>query len=689
METLSQPGRDMSYLLMHGQQNPDFDPDQCHEWRAWWSQPIDAAWGAMFPSRTQLRKLDARHLGYAQIGLHFKRDAARNNAPLLDRGVLHRISGTRWTQGLRSCLAKLENVETARAKHLWLSAICNANEHGNTQNARILLNWASAQNRKTWLSTEACAQTLLLFSDRLNLTVHDVEIENLFRLTDTSSVENEKAIWSTIVSSEHHEVAARALSAWCRFNPGIWDRMHRLALEDRAVPNAWLLACVQAKAEGFEDPLWQVASSSQDRSVWMKRLDWGVDASISPLGQWWAHQLNAAEERGGHVMPGHDLVSEALRGLGAPEPGSDEEMSLGGVGFACGLTGAQVDPSWFSVHPEWLLNCQGIPISRSRSVSSLDTWIKCGFDPAEVDANGNMAIIHFLSRNLSKKRKDTVKWLKVKYEERALPSHGPCVDKTLIDRLSALNDEDLMKAWLDARMSDPVAPLPSETENLAYMSTAPVVQAWCLRVKALFQWSEAHHHALWRGVIRQDRSCDAEIWDELTHDFPFLEDPNSPAWVICIKEAEDFAHDYNDLKRTLSFVIESGGLSISAISPVWQQNDFVSRWHVCINMEGSDASIAPDDADVEWWALRLSEWFANSPKSVLRKDKEMEGWLRIGLPLEGPVLDVLHARYMRENNQDAADAWFCERRVASALSVRILSGQTPSPAQINCRPRRF
>lgn len=688
MEAISQPGRDMSYLLMHGHQNPDFDPVQCSEWMDWWSQHQNDAWGPMIPSRTQLRKLDLHHLNCVQIGLHFKKDVIHQNGPLLDRGVLHRMSGTKWTRGLQACLEKLEDLDPSRAKHLWLSAICNANEHGKAQNARILLNWAFSRNHKSWISPDACAQTLLLFSEHRQIALRDADIEKLFSLTDTSSIENEKAIWSAIVSSENKECAARALSAWCGLSPGVWDRMHHFALEDSAVPNAWLLACIQAKEEGFESPLWKVASSSQDVSIWMKRLDWGLDDPISPLGQWWVHQCSAADEAEEGAAPGDDPVSVELRRLGAPEPGSSEEMSLGGAGFVCGLMAQQVDPNWFSSHPHWLLNCQGKPISRSKSASSLDTWIKCGFDPAEVDAKGNMAIVNFLSGNLSKKRKSIVNWLRGQYEKMELPSQGSSASGTLIDRLSILNDEGLMMAWLGARLSGPHPPSPSETENLAYMSSAPVIRTWCLKLKDASQWNEAHHHALWRGMIMQDRNRDAEIWEDLAQSFPFSEDDLKPVWVLCIEKAEFFCHCYADLKNTLNYITQSGGSSISALSPVWQQSDFISHWHVRRNLDGSDGSIAPTDADIDWWELRLSEWFS-ADESVVRNQKEMEGWLRVGLPLEGVVLNLLHERWLREKNQCNANAWFYEPLVVSALELKELSDHTPSITSHKSRSRRF
>ena len=716
-------GRDVALLLLAGAHDPTLDPRQSATWQQWWSQDPNLSWFGVLPKRTSVGQLNQYHRAAMQIGLDGYFHLRPTTDPLfLDTGLLCRLSGMDWPLGLEACLEKLETLPIARARSFWRQAFLHAVDYGKAAASAQLVRWASDQGwagSAPLIDAEPMASAWLSWIDARSdkkprvkplVAFDDVLLDQSLSLGKVrSDPDEEKIFWQALVGSGDRSLASRSLdrslsdqslSAWCSRYPGSWDRMHLLALEDLSIPNAWLLTCSQASQEGFDSELWKVASTSTTRDAWLRRLGWGENERLSPLSAWWSHQLSMLDDDDELAAwwPGRDAVSTELRRLGAIEPGSDEEIKLGAKSFAFGVPSIKVNPEWFRRNPQWARNdplTNSNPIFTCHSTAGVEKWMDSGFSPATVNTKGETAIVAFLSSRLSKNPKSMAVWLGKKFEEGSIPTVGRCAEGSFIERLSLLRNEEVMLAFVHARLrSTQPLPTPQETQELVLHASAPVVHEWCNALSQAGLWSKEMNDALWRGLPFRDAIEDKEVRQDITQRFPFSEDAQTPLWVFCLSREDGGYASRSDTIDALTSLAALGAAPMSLSEEVWSQPKVQETWCALLLDDCSHPGLVPEHATSSWWAQRVDEWLSQTDADgdpTRRNAKNMEGWIRGGLPLSAEVVEVLtRHRNAPEGHSTGArqSPWWDEPSIHSALQHAKLSSTT-APTASRPSPRRF
>lgn len=703
-------GRDMTLLLLMGNKNPSHDPRASTIWQQWWAQEQDVAWGGVLPKRTPMGQLNQVHRALMQVGLDISVRTRPSQDPLfLDTGLLCRLAGMNWPLGLEACLEKLGTLSSSRAKGIWKNAFVHSIECNNAFSSGRLVKWANQQGWGTevaLIDAEPLATAWLLWTrDPRNKkavgVVDNILLDQSLTLSRVGSdLSEEKIFWSELVNSQKRPSAAEALSAWCARYPDSWDRMHALALTDNSIHNAWLLACQKAQKSGINCDLWKTATNSHTRNAWLRQLGWGEDERLSPLAAWWAFQASALkgeDERSGW-SPGSDEVSSVLRQMGVVEPGSAEDVALGGKSFVFAVLHDRVNPSWFENNTHWARNDpihNSNPIFESYSTSAVDKWIACGFSPSTINDEGETAIVSFISGRVTKNPKSLAVWLGEKFKEGSLPTTGRSKDGSLIEKLSLLRNEDVLLSFVRARLNHgQPPPTAQETQELALHCSAPVVHEWCSQLKANNLWSETMNHALWRGLPFRDPAEDHEIRADLVAQFPFSEDEENPLWIFCLSQSEQTSIGLDGMASILGALDQLGAIPMSWNHEIWLDPTIRCVWANLVTRSASVSDLVPLNAPQQWWANNLDAWMSATDMydGVIRRNaSQMQRWLHCGLPLCAEVIEVL-SRYRHapedRSTGDKYNPWWSEPSIQSALQHASLSSST---SQATHRPsaRRF
>jgi hypothetical protein len=705
-------GRDVALLLLMGNRDPNLDPRDSAIWKQWWSQNQNVVWSGILPKRTPMGQLNQANRAYMQVGLDKFIRTRQSREPLfMDTGLLCRLSGMDWALGLEACLDELAKVPPARALHMWKNAFLHAIKHDKPQSSAQMVKWGCDQGwHGELIDPEPLANAWLLWDAArskigkkpMAVAFDDELLDQSLSLSHVrSSVEHEKVFWSTLVGDQARTHAANALSAWCSRYPASWDRMHELALNDRSVPNAWLLACQKAHEDGMECDVWKVASRSHTRDPWLRRLGWGEEERLSPLSAWWALQCSMMEEER-RVMdgwsPGCDKVSAALRNLGVVEPGSEEEIALGAKSFAFAVSHDKVDPAWFRDNPQWLKDDpihNSNPIFTSQSTGAVEKWMSCGFSPFTVNSRGETALVSFISGRAARNAKSLSVWLGKKFEDGAIPTTGRCLEGSYIERLALLRNEEVMMSFVKARINpDQPEPAAQETQDLALYCSAPVVHEWCARLESDRKWSKPMNDALWRGLCFRDVSEDYEVRADLIKRYPFSESPQDPLWKFCLASPQQISNGSHDIIAVLGSLDQLGASTMSWSDDIWQDPQVQDTWAELVLQDNSGPCIAPPGAPPQWWADHMNAWLSRMDQdgdSLPRNASQMERWLHCGLPLVPEVVSVLQkhrAMPLDQTTGSKQNPWWEDPSIQAALQHASLSLTTPR-SQSRSPTRRF
>lgn len=244
----------------------------------------------------------------------------------------------------------------------------------------------------------------------------------------------------------------------------------------------------------------------------------------------------------------------------------------------------------------------------------------------------------------------------------------------------ALMSEEMQFAWIEARHRDKHPFLAEETRLLARHGSGYAVHAWQAQCLSRGDWSDDHVRALWLGLAFRDTAEDADAWQQVMNASPFAECVQSPLWPDLLSPSETLP----DIACALSFVQHQGAASPSAHHPVWKRED-INAWmgqHVLTAEDPSRARIIPQDAGTTWWLDRLDCWMRMDSAHTAT---QMHQWVLAGLPLQGPVLDLLRKQPQKAHPSQAP--WWSEDAVSSALQGHDLDQAIPQG--MPSRSRRF
>ena len=703
---LPAPGLGVVALLLKATlSQEDFDPRPYEEWQAWWANapapakpstrlPGTGADRPLFALRQTVRDLDQNSRVWAEVGLNRGfRLRPTEAGPLQDDGLLARAAGINWTQGVAATLDKMAHLPADQACAVFCAAFTHAVCIDAAQGSAQLMQWASRQNwsASTQLpNAKILAQAWQLWS-AADFKGADAVFASSLTLYGNQAFppDQERAFWAELVGSDTPVLAASALDKWCGYHPGSWERVHSAALGDPSAPRAFMLACDQADRHGLNTPLWQALSNAPSTRHWIHHLGWGEEPTASPLVAWWVRRLSGEEgvlDEKTLATLGQDEVSNALRHLGANEPGCARDRASGACCFAAALVVPPVSPSLLLPfknlvydHPQTGSN----PIATAKHFARAKGWIECGFDPSAVDHAGNQAFATFLWGEARLSKGNAQREMAGAFATGRLPVQGECAAGSLVHCVMLYGKDVVRGAWLGKRLENAAPFQPHETQWCAQGLRAFELLDWIKALETRNVLTLEHQAALWQSACFRDRKEDKECWDEIAARCPFVEDPLRPLWVSLLERWE---------ANTLDVTLSCASIAIWALPatrpradhPAWQSPLIVKAWADIIELALAEpakslADWVPADTSPSWWARSFSLWSLHGRN---RDEAEVLSWLAAGLPLAHPeVLEVVATlRQEQINNQlpgqDPPSPWWGHPSIVAELAHHDLAQDT-------------
>ena len=603
-------------------------PDDLPGWGNWWREAKDP-WGKLFQSK-DIRPLDQHHRAMAETGLGLRLSRRKmQEPPLPDKGILARVVGMEWHEGIRDVLGRLPIQDNpSKARQLLGDALSHAIDLKRPASASLLVEFAAVHGicLSEHVPVTQLAKMWAVWSKSGKFDAsHHVYEQSIRVLPVSPGSPQEVEVWNAWCSGETFHRTHEALAAWCRLMPGAWERMHQKSLLGEGVRCAWIFACRRARELGMKDPLWQEAIQSPSTQQWMSRL-W--PKRRSPLVAWMSDVLNREHAK---TTPGSDKVSLALVKLGAPLPGSAEEQSLGGDSLIECVNAYDWRSEWSGFNPAWI---QPNPVTGKTPLFEVDHWDKArkyvsfGLSWQHRDHEGCTAWNAFLANFTcsGKMQKEFSREAVELLAQGKLPLVDDAKHVCIAAGLAGCADAPLFSAYLRTRQDAQLLPLPLETQEVAGRSKDLLLQ-WKQFWVEQGAWSKPHEHAMWRGLLRRGYTGNLPL--------PASEDSNDPLWAWILLQ-----QDY-ELPRKMELLKEWGMQGMSGSHPVWENPAAPAAWIEAV-METRVGSSAHEalgvNADGRWWVNRLNECrqMAEGASELIEK---MHG---LGLPLSDvAVVDAL------------------------------------------------
>lgn len=668
---LPQMEREMALLIQEASITGAAGLTQRPIWASWWASANP--WQPLFLAK-QVRPLNQANRAVALSGLALRLDKRKLSDPIPeDGGVLNRVVGTQWEEGVSFALGQLEKCPPEEIRALLHGALSHALRLRKAKSLQWLVQWASKNDivlDEPFSGRDLASVWAFWFRKQLVKADDELLGQSLRVLGINSHSPQAQVAWNQWAQQDSDRECPTAIAAWCHLHPNAWEEMHRKALDSQSgVKGAWLAACSRAEAFGVDDILWRQAVVAPSTPQWMK-TPWGPSGE-SPLALWISEQVEHPSSSRPR-FPGADLVSGALRALGAPEPGSKQEREMGGPSLIALIPAYLLDHTWFSENPQWALphpKTGRTPLFNAASWSKAKSYVQCGLSWFHEDANGDNAFASFLSssdaREVSYRIKSTKEVVSM-WENGSLPVVGIAKGRTIAGSVSDLHKKALFSGYTSARMTF-TAPLdPLETQQVVHRGEMGFAVEWKDSAIASGKWSSSHETAFWRGAVLHG--------DASEYGSNAVEDPGNPSWVLALTED---IHDHNRI-RMLQEIHSLGFAGIDATHALWDTPKPSLEWVglVCNVDASSDRRfLTPLNASAQWWADRIEQWtenfvLANSPDedaSFLRRA------IDLGMPLEGQVLQTI------EQNPKTLRAARTDPELIAALDHAALGQSTPTP----------
>lgn len=628
---LPQLERDLALLIHESSMVKGLDPSRREQWVHWWGS--ENPWRPLFLLK-HIRPLKQADRAVAQAGLATNLRRRRVSDPILkDTGILDRVVGTQWQEGVAAVLGELGKCPPEKIKDRWEGAFRHAISLRRPKSLRWLVQWAVDRDLSIDMDVSgkdlASVWRMWLEKDDMH---HDDPLLGLslkvLNIKEQSPQETEA--WNFWASRTSDLGCPAAIAAWCLLHPEAWDRMHRDALLEGGPRNAWMAACARARMFGPGDVLWRQAIQAPSTPQWMRR-PWGNQAE-SALALWMSDDVERTKS-----LPGSDPVSQALREMGAMEPGSPLERLQGGPSLIDLIPSYLLVPKWFKDYPQWALphpKTGQTPLFKDISWEHAKRYRACGLSWFHCDLEGENAYASFLcssKRQWDGRVKNSQEALRM-WENGELPLVGHAKGKTIAGSVARIHRKSLFEGFCLLRMKFDQALDPMETQQVVAMGDLGFAAYWKRIAVGEGKWTEFQEQAFWRGALIHG------LLEEYGDPKLAIECPDEPAWTLAL--AGD-VEDYNRL-RMLRDVQVMGLSAIQALHPLWEQEEPSRIWVELVSSEDTKdlTGLGPLDATNEWWAARVRQW-----ERLLDDGYATPAFLRnamsMGMPLEGEVMQAI------------------------------------------------
>ena len=644
LETLGSPSQTMLSLLWHVSQHPNFAPNKFNEWEGLLKQ--GALFEKLWPNRTWMSRLRKSEKTLACAGLFkdFNFVDAKTHIPK-DQSFFARSCAWEWKEAVDIQLNHLQALPAEQSLPIWQEAFQHALSMPECKATFWLLDFA---HKQPWVKEiKLSAETLsTLWSKWQRIKGWDVEKNEALSVSLAIAEPQMQAqkfhqhFWTHCVEMKNLH-GYQALWDWCERFPTLIEKMHRLALKDPKVPNAWLGLCQVAEARKDYEKL-EKYLSFPSCEVWLKRLDWDVN-SVSPLSAWMSYALSQKVIQ--DQLPLQlDRVSTLLLEAGALMPGTEEEKSLGGNCFFRAinryiLTNFDDDKTWYPSHPEW---AYPDPDTGRHPLFTAYSWhsafcLENAFSWHHVDHEGNTALIYFLEhsyrthQSTAKKEKRKTWWMD-RFNQGVFPLLEQPKEKTMAFCVLKYAHETVFTHWLDLRLQLSKPPSLKETRQIASLAfdDPKALSEWKSALENKGVWNQDHLLAAWAGL----RLSKGSGFEKKIKDFQSLLSWNSQLEKDILAPKIMKKSDYHDgsFLEPIALLIGMGAKPLPAQHPGWEKPAWILS---CLNpstqMSLNEVGV-PLDVDEAWWKQQWKNWLDHA--DFTSKPHWIAKWKGLGLEPE-------------------------------------------------------
>lgn len=692
-DQLSNKAQSLLSLLWHFYDKKQFSPFQWNNWDHLLEsgQVFEKLW----PNRTWASRLRQQEYMLASVGLYSDkmRRIDSKSAVAKDQSFFARCCALEWKEAIDLQLLKIKTLPEEEGLTIFQDAFDHAFSLYNCKSTFWLLKFAQEQNwgeklklkpetwAQLWIKWERIPKNEWIGNEHQQAQKLSIKISR----SQERSLKFHEKVWVALLneSNTHGHVA---LWDWCQYFPEIVDPIHKKALKEKAIPNAWMAFCIIAHEKNALPTLDQYLSLPSS-SAWLKQLSWG-DAEASPLSTWAAYAISKKIIPQTLPLQG-DNLSKLLLKHGALPIGSPQEQALGGNCFYRALNVYHQsyfldEQNWRTQHPEW---AYPDPSTGNNPLFDTRNWSEAkkkeqGFSWHQVNHEGQTALVVFLAHLGSKfkgKKTSHIDDWKTRFKNGIFPLLEQPDERSLGFLVANQANEDLFNDWLELRLNLPQKASLKETMEFSEyaLSDSQWLKKWKKELVKVNQWNDEHELKAWEGLSLHGFSYYKNNFKDVIKILSW--DPSLRENILFLKMKKVDYGSNDEFLNTLKFLFHYGAKPLSASHEAWQHPQWIGA---CLNTKTPLAEIGiPTDVDETWWRQQWDLWLKHH-----HKDRDaLSSWIRLGLDKSLIVAWVEQAMGEHQINQEKVNQWMKNPEISSLWNQQKLDQATVSVQ--NNRPR--